>query len=67
MGRRKKNTFSKSKMLASRIEESDYWQFETVLNNQHKTLQDAINAFVVACISGNLVFDGSKIVASGSI
>lgn len=63
MGRHKKNTFQKPKMIASRIEESDYWKFELVLKKDHKSLQDVMNQFVVGYISGNFAFSGSNLVA----
>lgn len=60
MGRRKKIGFSNMKMLASRVEESDYLKFEFILKNRDgKTLQDAINLFVVNYISGNVYFSGT--------
>lgn len=61
MGRKKQNKFQKSKMIASRIEESDYWKFEVVLKKDHKSLQDVINHFVVGYISGNFYFSGSDL------
>jgi hypothetical protein len=63
MGRKKKNTFQKSKMIASRVEESDYWKFELLLKQEHKSLQDVINTFVVSYISGTLVFSGTNLVS----
>lgn len=63
MGRKKKNTFQKSKMIASRIEESDYWKFELLLKKEHRTLQDLVNAFVVSYISGNLELSGTNLVS----
>lgn len=60
MGRRRKPGFGQMKMLASRVEESDYLKFEFILKNRDgKTLQDAINLFVVNYISGNVYFSGS--------
>lgn len=63
MGRKKKNTFQKSKMIASRIEESDYWKFELILKQEQRTLQDLVNAFVVGYISGNFTMSGSNLVS----
>lgn len=63
MGRKKKNTFQKSKMIASRVEESDYWKFELLLKQEHKSLQDVINTFVVSYISGTLVFSGTSLIS----
>ena len=60
MGRRKKTGFKQMKMLASRIEESDYFKFEVkVRESGKKTLQEAINYLVVEVISGNLSLSGS--------
>jgi hypothetical protein len=60
MGRKKKPGFGQMKMLASRVEESDYVKFEFILKNRDgKTLQDAINLFVVNYISGNIYLSGS--------
>jgi hypothetical protein len=67
MGRKKKQGFTKMKMLASRIEESDYFKLELFLGTQNKNVQQAINAFVVSCISGNLSFSGSYLVITGSV
>ena len=62
MGRHKKVGFGKMKMLASRVEESDYLKFEFILKNRDgKTLQDAMNLFVVNYISGNVYFSGSQL------
>lgn len=66
MGRKKKQGFTKMKMLASRIEEADYFKLELFLETQNKNVQQAINAFVVSCISGNLTFSGSYLAVSGS-
>jgi hypothetical protein len=63
MGRKKIDRFTKSKMIASRVEETDYWKFELLLKKEHKSLQDVINSFVVSYISGNLVFSGSELVS----
>jgi hypothetical protein len=63
MGRKKINRFAKSKMIASRVEESDYWKFELLLKKEHKSLQEVINTFVVSYISGALVFSGSQLVS----
>lgn len=50
------------KMLASRVEEGDYVKFEFILKNRDgKTLQDAVNLFVVNYISGNVFFSGSHL------
>lgn len=67
MGRKKKQGFTKMKMLASRIEEADYFKLELFLGTQNKNVQQAINAFVVSCISGNFAFSGSSLVVSGSV
>ena len=55
------------KMLASRIEESDYLKLELFLQKENKNIQQVINAFVVNCISGNFHFSGSSITFSGSV
>jgi hypothetical protein len=67
MGRRKKQGFLQSKMLASRVEESDYVKFEFILKNRDgKTLQEAINLFVVNYISGAVAFSGSCLVGKST-
>jgi ABC-type maltose transport system permease subunit len=63
MGRKKKNTFIQSKMIASRVEASDYHKLDVALSQQHKTLQDLINTFVVQFVSGNLYFSGTLLVS----
>lgn len=63
MGRRKKTGFANMKMLASRVEEGDYTKFEHILKYRDgKSLQDAINLFVVNYISGNISLSGSTFV-----
>lgn len=63
MGRKRKIGFTNMKMLASRVEESDYVKFEFILKNRDgKTLQEAMNMFVREFISGNLSISGSHIV-----
>lgn len=48
------------KMLASRVEESDYYKFEAkVKESGKKSLQEAINYLIVEVISGNLSLSGS--------
>lgn len=55
MGRKKKPGFRQMKMLASRVEESDYYKFEAIVKQSgKKTLQEYINWLVVETISGNL-------------
>jgi len=63
MGRHKKNTFQRQKMLASRIEESDYFKFEELMKKNGKNLQDVMNIFVVSCISGTIQLSGSAFVS----
>jgi hypothetical protein len=68
MGRRKKIGFQNPKMFSSRVEESDYVKFEFTLKNRDgKTLQDAINLFVVNYISGTICFSGSAVVSKKEI
>ena len=67
MGRKRKVGFTNMKMLASRVEESDYVKFEFILKNRDgKTLQEAMNMFVREFISGNLSISGSHIVEKKS-
>lgn len=67
MGRKKKPGFANMKMLASRVEESDYIKFEFMLKNRDgKNLQEAVNTFVREYISGNLHFSGTHIVEKKS-
>ena len=63
MGRRKKPGFMKMKMLASRVEEADYYKFEDLLKKSGKNLQEAVNLFVINYISGNIQFSGSVIIS----
>lgn len=63
MGRKRKIGFVDMKMMAARIENSDYMKFEFILKNRDgKTLQEAMNMFVREFISGNLSISGSHIV-----
>ena len=51
------------KMLASRVEESDYYKFESVIKKSNqKSLQDVINLFVVEMISGSIQLSGSTFI-----
>ena len=63
MGRRKKTGFTKMKMLASRVEESDYYKFESLIKKDKKKLQEVINLFIVNYISGSISLSGSVFVA----
>lgn len=64
MGRKRKTGFTNMKMLASRVEEGDYVKFESLLKlRDGKTLQEAINIFVVNYISGNVYLSGSTLVS----
>jgi len=66
MGRRKKPGFRQMKMLASRVEETDYYKFETIVKQSGKrTLQEYINWLVVETISGNL-YHHQRVCCSGS-
>lgn len=60
MGRRKKPGFTNMKMLASRVEESDYDKFESLIELTGKSLQQVVNLFVVNYISGNIYLSGSS-------
>lgn len=63
MGRKRKVGFANMKMLASRVEESDYVKFEFILKNRDgKSLQEAINMFVRDFVSGSLCISGSHII-----
>ena len=60
MGRKKKPGFTQMKMLASRVEESDYNKFDLLTKNRDgKRLQEVINLFVTEYISGNIQISGS--------
>jgi len=60
MGRRKRPSFTNEKMLSSRVEYSDYEQFERLLKRRDgKKLQEIVNLFVTEYISGNLYLSGS--------
>jgi hypothetical protein len=63
MGRHRKNTFGTMKMLASRVEESDYFKFEERLQKEGKNLQQFMNLFIVSYISGNICLSGSTFVS----
>lgn len=63
MGRKRKIGFTEMKMMAARIENSDYVKFEFILKNRDgKNLQEVMNIFVREVISGNLSISGSHIV-----
>ena len=68
MGRKRKVGFQKMKMLASRIEESDYIKLEYILKNRDgKSLQDAMNLFVREYVSGNIYISGSHICGASNV
>jgi len=67
MGRKKKFTFVKTKMLAARCEESQVFLLEEKLVRERKTLQDVLNAFLASYINGTVVFSGSQIVGSSQM
>jgi len=46
MGRKRLKGFVEMKMLASRVEASDYYQFEAVIKKDGKKLQEVMNQFV---------------------
>ncbi len=49
------------KMMASRIEESDYLKFESLIKNRDgRKLQEVMNLFVTQYISGNIYISGSE-------
>lgn len=54
MGRRKKPGFRQMKMLASRVELSDYYKFESLIKLEGKKLQEVVNLFVINYISGTI-------------
>lgn len=62
MGRKKLPGFAKMKMLASRVEEQDYFKFEEQLKKTGKNLQQALNLFVVSYISGSIQLQGNEFV-----
>lgn len=62
MGRRKLNRFTETKMLASRVESSDFYAFEEKLTKERKTVQDALNAFLKSYVAGQVQFSGSALV-----
>lgn len=60
MGRKRKQGFTKSKMMASRVEETDFVKFENLVNlRDGRKLQDFMNLFVTEYISGNLYLSGT--------
>ena len=62
MGRKKKPGFRQMKMLASRIEESDYKKFEAKISLTGRTLQEVMNIIVRSFISGTICLSGSEVV-----
>lgn len=61
MGRKQKLGFFKPKMMASRVEESDFIKFENLVSHRDgKKLQDFLNLVVTEYISGNLYLSGSS-------
>jgi hypothetical protein len=65
MGRRRKPKFVNMKMLASRVEESDYNKFEVLIKRKGKKLQEVVNLFVTEYISGNIEISGSGFSVGG--
>lgn len=55
------NRFVVPKMIAARIETSDYDKFESILKQQpYFSLQDFVNFTITLFISGNLYVSGSQ-------
>ena len=61
MSRNRKNTFTKPKILEARVEEEDYFKFESLLKKDRKSVQELINSVVVSYISGNIKMIDGKI------
>lgn len=65
MGRRRKPGFSEMKMLAARVESSDFEKLEHIVKyRDHKSLQEFVNLLVVNYISGTFHLSGSTVVVS---
>lgn len=62
MSRNRKNTFTKPKILGARVEEEDYFKFESLLKQEKKSVQELINSVVISYISGNIKMTDGKIV-----
>jgi hypothetical protein len=60
MGRKKKFLFKEPKMLASRIEKSDFEKISFLLENNNISVQEFINTIVRQYISGNINLSGSE-------
>ena len=59
MVNRRKEKFTQTKMLSSRVEQTDYDQLEQKLESQNLSVQQFVNGVVRSFISGTLVHSGS--------
>jgi len=59
MPNRRKEKFKETKMLSSRIEQSDYVKLEELLENQNLSVQQFVNSMVRSFISGAIQHSGS--------
>ena len=59
MVNRRKQQFTQTKMLSSRIEQTDYDQLEQLLENKNLSVQQFINSMVRSFLSGTVEYSGS--------
>lgn len=59
MVNRRKQKFTQTKMLSSRIEMSDYQKLDEFLENKNLSVQQLVNSMVRSVISGTVEFSGS--------
>jgi len=59
MPNRRKEKFKQTKMLSSRVEQTDYDKLEAVLEDKNLSVQQWMNSAVRSTISGTLSFSGS--------
>ena len=59
MANRRKQKFTETKMLSSRVEKQDYWKFEDCLIKDNLSVQQFVNSMVRSYISGAIAFSGS--------
>ena len=59
MVNRRKQKFTQTKMLSSRVEMSDYLKLERWLETKNLSVQQFVNSMVRSVISGTAEFSGS--------
>lgn len=59
MSNRRKQKFLQTKMLSSRVEQTDYDKLEQKLQTENLSVQQFVNSVVRSYVSGTLTYSGS--------